>query len=214
MKDHIQKLIDEGEHQQLDFKFEISDARKIARTLVAFANTDGGRLLIGVKDNGAIAGVRSEEEYFMLEAAASMYCRPPVEFTFQEWQVGKKTVLEVTVLRSPRRPHYAETKEKEWHAFVRVKDQNFPANRILLRVWKNENRTRGVFLHFTEAEKFLLTYLESNPGITLSGFSRKARITRNRAENILVKFLLLKIIEMKYAESQTVYSLVRSYRNA
>ena len=57
---YLQQLIEEGEHQQQDFKFEISDARKIARSLSAFANTDGGRLLIGVKDNGRIDGVRSE----------------------------------------------------------------------------------------------------------------------------------------------------------
>ena len=65
--DYIHTLIAEGEHQQQDFKFEISDARKIAKTLSAFANTDGGRLLIGVKDNGRIAGVRSEEEKYMIE---------------------------------------------------------------------------------------------------------------------------------------------------
>ncbi len=47
--EYIHALIAEGEHQQQDFKFEISDARKIAKTLSAFANTDGGRLLIGVK---------------------------------------------------------------------------------------------------------------------------------------------------------------------
>ena len=68
--DYIHALIAEGEHQQQDFKFEISDARKIAKTLSAFANTNGGRLLIGVKDNGKIAGVRSEEEKYMIEAAA------------------------------------------------------------------------------------------------------------------------------------------------
>lgn len=64
-KHPIEALIEQGEHQQLDFKFEVSDSKKIARTLSAFANTDGGRLLIGVKDNGAISGVRSEEEYYM-----------------------------------------------------------------------------------------------------------------------------------------------------
>ena len=37
--EYIHALIDEGEHQQQDFKFEISDARKIAKTLSAFANT-------------------------------------------------------------------------------------------------------------------------------------------------------------------------------
>ena len=63
----IYKLIAQGEHQQQDFKFCINDSRKIARSLVAFANTDGGRLLIGVKDNGKIIGVRSDEEYYMLQ---------------------------------------------------------------------------------------------------------------------------------------------------
>ena len=64
---YIHALIAEGEHQQQDFKFEISDARKIAKTLSAFSNTDGGRLLIGVKDNGKIAGVRSDEEQYMID---------------------------------------------------------------------------------------------------------------------------------------------------
>jgi len=76
MSAFIHNLIEEGEHQQLDFKFEISDSKKIARSLVAFANTDGGKLLVGVKDNGAIAGVRSDEEFHMVEAAAQLYCRP------------------------------------------------------------------------------------------------------------------------------------------
>ena len=58
--DYIQRLISEGEHVHQDFKFEISDARKIAKSISAFANTEGGRLLVGVKDNGKIAGVRSE----------------------------------------------------------------------------------------------------------------------------------------------------------
>ncbi|MBE6307665.1 MAG: ATP-binding protein, partial [Bacteroidales bacterium] len=73
---YIHALIAQGEHVQQDFKYEISDARKIARTLSAFANTLGGRLLIGVKDNGRIAGVRSEEEMYMIEAAAQLYCTP------------------------------------------------------------------------------------------------------------------------------------------
>ena len=68
----LHHLIAQGEHQQQDFKYEISDARKIARTLSAFANTEGGRLLIGVKDNGKIAGVRSDEEIYMGEAAAAI----------------------------------------------------------------------------------------------------------------------------------------------
>ena len=69
---YIYNLIAQGEHVRQDFKYEISDARKIARSVSAFANTEGGRLLVGVNDNGKIAGVRSEEEIYMIEAAARL----------------------------------------------------------------------------------------------------------------------------------------------
>jgi predicted HTH transcriptional regulator len=207
MSHHILKLIEEGEHQKLDFKFEITDARRIARSLVAFANTQGGRLLIGVKDNGAIAGVRSDEEYYMLEAAAKMYCRPPVEFQSKEWTLGNKTVLEIIVPKSEQKPHYAAHKDGKWLVYIRVADQNLLANRVLLKVWEKEKKPQGVFMKFTDKEKILLEYLEANPTITLSKFSRLALIPRSKAENILVKFVLLKLIRIRFEEKQTLYHL-------
>ncbi len=66
---HLARLISEGEHEQLDFKYAINDSKKIARSIAAFANTRGGRLLIGVKDNGNIVGLSSDEEDYMIEAA-------------------------------------------------------------------------------------------------------------------------------------------------
>ena len=110
----IEELIAQGEHQQLDFKFEVSDSKKIARTLSAFANTDGGRLLIGVKDNGAIAGVRSDEEYYMIEAASKMYTRPEVPFEAKRWDMNGKTVLEVYIAPSADRPHTAPDKDEQY----------------------------------------------------------------------------------------------------
>ena len=207
MSRYIQNLIEEGEHQRLDFKFEITDARRLARTLVAFDNTDGGRLLIGIKDNGAVAGVRSDEEYYMLEAAATIYSRPPVGFTSREWTVNGKTVLEIIVPKSEQKPHLAAHKDDLWRAYIRVADQNLLANRILLRVWEKEKDPKGVYLKFTEKEKILLEYLEKNPVITLAKFTRIARISRSRAENILVKFLLLRTLDMRITEKQTFYSI-------
>jgi len=99
----IAAWIAQGENQQLDFKFEVSDSKKIARTLSAFANTDGGRLLIGVKDNGSITGVRSEEEFYMIEAASTMYTHPAVPFTATRWEINGKTVLEIYISPSPHK---------------------------------------------------------------------------------------------------------------
>lgn len=208
----VLKLISEGEHQQLDFKFEVADAGKIARSLVAFANTDGGRLLIGVKDNGALAGVRSEEEYYMVDAAAKLYCRPEVGFLVKEWTITKKNILEVVIPKSPVRPHYALQKDGTWLAYHRVGDQNFPVNRILAQVWKKEKEPAGVCLKFTGVEEFLLRYLGENESITISKLIRSTGIQRAKAERILVKMILLRVIKMHFTENSTFFTLEPGYR--
>ena len=96
-KDYIHRLIAEGEHIHQDFKFAISDARKIARSLSAFANTEGGRLLVGVKDNGSIAGVRSEEEIYMIDAAATMYCRPALQTERRSGSSNQRTTCQAGI---------------------------------------------------------------------------------------------------------------------
>ena len=207
MSRYIRKLIEQGEHQQQDFKFEISDARKIARSLAAFANTDGGRLLVGVKDNGAIAGVRSNEEYYMVEMAAQLYCKPPVDFIVAEHVIDGKTILEIDVPKSESGPHYARDKEDKWMIYIRVKDKNFLANSILLKVWKRRKQTNGTILRYSEPEKNLLTYLSENNQITIREFVQKARISRNAAENILVNFISLGIAEIDFQENETYYRL-------
>lgn len=214
MTHYIKKLITEGEHQQQDFKFEITDYLKIARSLVAFANTDGGRLLIGVKDNGAIAGVRSEEEFFMIEGAAKLYCRPEVRFDTKEWIVDGKRVLEIIIPKGDHgNPHFAQDKEGKWKVYIRKADQNLLANSVLLKVWKREASDKGTFIRYTDIERSLLVYLEQNKTITLSKFRRIGQIPVFLAENILVNFIVLGIIDMEISETSVTYWLNENYRD-
>jgi predicted HTH transcriptional regulator len=203
---YIKKLITEGEHQQLDFKFEISDSRKIARTLVAFANTDGGRLLVGVKDNGVIAGVRSDEEYFMVEAAANMYCKPPILFKVKNWNVDTRTVFEV-IIRKSEIPVFAQNEKGKWMAYVRVGDQNILANRVVLEVWKRKNKPHGTYIKYSKSENELLAYLAENEEITISKFTRISRLTQLQAENIMINLICLGIIEMRLTEKGAYFKL-------
>jgi len=208
---YLSKLILEGEHQQQDFKYCISDARKIAKSLVAFANTNGGRLLIGVKDNGNIAGVRSEEEYYMVESAAKIYSKPEIDFSTRQHLVDKKTVLEVHIERSEKRPHFAKNDEGKWQAYYRQNDENKLANKIMIDVWKKEKRKDGIFLNYSDKEKFLLDYLEKNDTISQSAFTRKARITFRESERILSDFIVLGIIELRLDEKNIRYGLSENF---
>jgi predicted HTH transcriptional regulator len=203
---YIRRLIAEGENQQVDFKFAINDSRKIARTLVAFANTDGGKLLVGVKDNGSIAGVRSDEEYYMVEAAANMYCKPAIPFNVKKWIVDKKTILEISIQHNSD-PSFAKDENGKWMAYIRVNDQNILANRILIEVWKRKKKLRGTFIEYSKNENMLLSYLSVDKKITLSKFTRISKLTVREAEKILINLLCLDIIQMELSEKGAMYSL-------
>jgi predicted HTH transcriptional regulator len=76
--------------------------------------------LIGIKDNGALAGVRSEEEMHMLEAAAQMHCKPEVALKFNEWKVNGKRILEVDIEKN-KRPIDKRSRQKwELQSFCKI----------------------------------------------------------------------------------------------
>jgi len=208
---YLTKLIGEGEHQQQDFKYCISDSKKIAKSLVAFANTDGGRLLIGVKDNGNIAGVRSEEEYYMVEAAAKIFSKPEIDFETQQHLIDGKTVLEVNVERSPNKPHFAKDEQGKWLAYFRNHDENKLANAIMIEVWKKQKRSDGILLPYSDTEQLLLDFLEQNETISHAAFSRKARITYRKAAQILADLIVLGVLEIKIDKNTIRYALSENF---
>lgn len=190
---YIQQLVSEGEHCHQDFKFEISDARKIAKSLSAFANTEGGRLLVGVKDNGKIAGIRSEEEIYMIEAAATMYCQPPVAYTTQIHLVEGRTVLEVCIEEVTNKPIYALDEENKPKAYVRIMDENILATPVHLKVWQHANKKRGAFVAFTEKEQRLLNAMKGKM-LTLNQCCKASQLNRQTVCNLLADFIRFDLV--------------------
>ena len=202
----LHHLIAQGEHQQQDFKYEISDVRKIARTLSAFANTDGGRLLIGVKDNGKIAGVRSDEEIYMVEAAASLYCVPPVECTMSIHRVEGHNVVIAEVSPSEARPVRARLDDDSLCAFMRIADENIVASPVQMALWREADRDSGTLLPFTAREHSLLQLLaEAEEPLTLNRFARLGRLPRHRAVQLLVQFIRFGLVEQRFVGHTFVY---------
>lgn len=209
-KHPIELLIEQGEHQQLDFKFEVSDSKKIARTLSAFANTDGGRLLIGVKDNGVIAGVRSEEEYYMIEAASNMYTRPVVPFEAKRWDIHGKTVLEIYIAPSSDRPHLAPDKEDKYKAYIRMEDENLLANEVLMLSWQKKHKKDGTLLKISKPVERLFAWLDTHPSINIHQFCRIAHINYYTARNILSDLMAVDVLDYMVKEKRIVYGRTES----
>lgn len=199
--------ISEGEHQQQDFKFCITSSKKIAKSLVAFANSDGGRLLIGVKDNGVVAGVVSDEELYMIEAAAKIYSRPQIEFEVEQHHYKGKYVLEVIVSASSSKPHFAKEDDGRWMAYIRYKDENLLASATLVKIWKRERSKQPVFISYNKNYQLLLEHVEQNEIVSIKSFSRYAKLAYREAENIIIQMVLLNILTFDSATRGVLFSL-------
>ena len=197
MSKYIAVLIKEGEHQQLDFKHSISDSKKIARSLVAFANTHGGKLLLGVKDNGNVVGVNSDEEYYMVEAAAQLYCRPKVPFSVVRWEINGKVVLEVIVKPKPRTLHKAPDKNGKYKVFFRLNDQNVLATPLQVKVWNAKHHRRTVNYSLTKHDEILIKHLREKKRISIDEYSKIGFLPHREAERRLIDLVVLGVVEFE-----------------
>lgn len=158
----LEKMIAEGEHLHQDFKYFLSDARKIARSLAAFANTDGGRLLIGVKDNGRVVGIKNEEDIHMIEAAAQVFCSPEVDYEPFIWEYGSKRVLEVRIAPSPRAPHSAPAEDGSRQVYIRKADENKVASAVERRYLELKFSVEPLNLAIGRPQQRILDYFATN----------------------------------------------------
>lgn len=204
---YVLKLIDQGEHQQQDFKTCIEDSRKIAKTLAAFANSQGGRLLIGVKDNGKVSGVNADEEYHMIEAASEMFCKPAVPFSSQVWKVEYRTVLEINVEPSDKKPHYSKDEKGRWSAYFRVDDENIKANGVLTKIWEHKATDQPSDFQYTTLEEKLFQYLRRRGAVGFKTASRITRLNAKGTEDLLAQLVVWRILRMRFENGKYLYEL-------
>lgn len=191
----------------MDFKQTITSAQKIAKALVAFANTKGGVLLVGIKDNGATAKINPEEEKYMLEMAAGLHCKPEVKIHFSVQEYLGRNILIAEVPQSRTKPHYTKGEDGKWWAYIRVHDQCLLASKVMLDVMRSDAVEEASKLTFGTAEKILLNYLEQNQRVTLPEFCKMANIGRWRAQKILVNLVRMGVVKVISTEKVDFYSI-------
>lgn len=191
--DRLEAMIADGETQTQDFKFSISDAAKIARTIAAFANTDGGCLLVGVRDDGRVAGVRSvEEESSVIEYAAQSFCRPQQPVEFEAWRDNDcHVVLIARIARAVDTPVFALDAADDpasGKVYIRSADENFEAHPLVVRalLMRPDIMHEGLILgadHYT-----VFKCLEHGP-LTLTQLEATATLSRARVHAALLELL-------------------------
>ena len=213
---YLQSLIREGEHQQQDFKYRVSDARKLAKSVSAFANTDGGRLLIGVRDDGNISGVRDEEEIYMMHQAAFRYCQPEASIKFDTYHVTptekasgakkRRTIVVATVLPSDHRPICAIDDDGKPRAYIRIADENIVASPVHLSIWRELQKPLGTMMTYTDAVRLILDTLQGQE-LPLNLIVRRSRIPRPKVITLLAHLIRFRVVHWEYRNQQFLFCL-------
>lgn len=183
-RNQLDDLILEGEGTRLEFKRSISAAHRIARTLVAFANTSGGRLLIGVADDGAILGVASESrEMHRIEEATDHLSDPALSITYETLSPDGRKVLIIHVEESQEKPHYALDEMGKRTIYVRAKDKSVPTNKLIIAP-----TTAEAPLLQSPVARTLIQYLRRNDDITAEKYAKLINVSAYRAGKLLALF--------------------------
>ena len=202
-KHYLLSLIREGEHQQQDFKYRVADACKLAKSVSAFANTDGGRLLIGVRDDGNLSGVRSEEEIYIMHQAAYKYCKPEASIKFDTYHVEGRTIVIATVPPSSKRPVCAQDEEGRMRAYIRINDENIVASPVHLAFWRESQKPQGAMITYNDDIRKLLDVMHGQQ--TLNQIVRQSKLSRHKVITLMARLIRFGTLRWEYTNQQFLF---------
>lgn len=202
----LKTLISEGENFKIEFKRQFSSVEKIAKELIAFANTKGGMILFGVDDDGTIYGVPSEKsEIDLIREAARDFCEPSIDPIVQVIELNRKDVVVAIVEESRTKPHrlqdYRDVLSRDAKVYIRINDKSVIASREVVRILEGENPdSEPLSIIIGENERRLFKYLEEKERITVRDYAKLVNISERRASRILVNLVRAGVIRIHTEE--------------
>jgi len=212
----VTRLIEEGEGFEVEFKRKVTTPEKIARALIAFANTKGGHILFGVDDDGSIVGVESEKsEVDLIRQAAGEFCYPGIEPEIDIVAFDGKDVIVVYVEESRDKPHFFTgnsngntQSEDETKVFIRVNDKTMMASREVVKILRGERADAPpMHIEIGDNEKRLFKYLDQHERITAREFAALVNISEQRASRILVSLVRAGVVRIHTLERSDFFTL-------
>lgn len=193
---HLLELIEEGENIQCEFKRHFTTPEKIAREMIAFANTKGGYMIFGVDDDKEVVGVDSEKsESEMIKDAAENYCEPPLIYSIDFIDVYGKEIVVVSIPESDNKPHRLQDYENEFDinkavVLVRVNDKSVTASKEMVRILRANSANLALKKYqIGQTEKMVFDYLGKYERISVKELSNLVNISERRASRTLVKMV-------------------------
>ncbi len=205
----IRKLVRQGEGQQIEFKRKVAHPDKIVREIVAFANTEGGYLLVGIGDDGSMPGLKySEEHDYLLKKAIDELCRPKIDYKCETVAVSDElAILYYFIKPSRRKPHYAlaDASQLTGKAYIRVGDKSIQASDEMRQILKRGKSKKNIQFTYGDNEKKLMEHFRFNRSITVKEFAAIANIPPVTASRTIVRLCLANVLYIQPNEGEDLF---------
>ncbi len=167
----LKRYTSQGEGLYIEFKKKATYPDKIVREMVAFANTKGGFLFVGIDDDRTISGCKNpEEEIFVITQHLANYS-PFLVYHLERLPINaKREVLIFHVSESEKKPVYLKENVPPFKllAFVRVADMSIIASKEMVQVLRYATDMQDVKFMYGKREEAILRYLQTQPKITVA----------------------------------------------
>ncbi|WP_031529023.1 AlbA family DNA-binding domain-containing protein [Dyadobacter crusticola] len=211
----LKELVKKGEGEHVEFKLKSSHPEKIVREVVAFANTGGGKLFVGVGDDKTIKGLKdADEDEFTLTRAIDKYIYPKISYKKERVPVSPdRDVLVLTIPRSVDKPHYVVDETGTRQAYIRVEDKSLQASREMKEIMRRGRGERDIRFQYGDKEQKLMKLLDEKQSVTVDLFATVAGIPRKIASNTLVVMVLARILEVHPQEMIDQFTMSMGYQS-
>jgi len=137
--DLVEALIANGENKNIEFKQNLEE-KEFFETFSSFANTSGGKIILGVDDRRNILGIYDDFPHLKkrIIGMVSSRCEPQIDINVEQIEVQKKPIIVITVKESNDKPYLVKNKS----AYVRVDDRDIAMSRHELDVIYAENEQK------------------------------------------------------------------------
>lgn len=208
----LKQIVARGEGLYTEFKRKVNHPDKIVKEVVAFANTKGGKLLLGVDDDKTIVGLKyANEDEFEMRKAIEYYCKPAINYTITKITVAlNRSVLVFDIFPNEIKPVFViyNFKKNTGVAYIRVADQSLQASLEIRKILQGSSQNEGINFTYTEKERILMQYLAKYEKIDVLTFASVAQIPVKEASNILVKLTLAKVLLVESEELKDWFKAV------
>ena len=208
----VLNLIEMGEDYHCEFKRKFSTHKKIAKEMIAFANSGGGYILFGIDDDKKIIGIESEKsEADLIQDSADNYCEPAIDYNIEYKELKGKEIIIVEIPESNKKPHRIQDYKNVINindavVSIRVNDKSVLASKEMIKIMINESNDATLKNYSIGLnEKTVFEFLDENETITVPQLKKLVNISERRASRTLIKMVRAKLLLLHKKENSEEY---------